>query len=507
MVRKLRMKRKPQDKGLMCSPTRLIFHQTWALSVTSSGYRKGTLNLEVASVWSRWKTILSYIGRGDVNMTERNEAITQEVQSLNGKLTALSHFLAKSAEKALPFFKTLKGCIDRKDFRWNQEAERAFQELKLHLQSLPALVVPTPGETLTLYLVVSHEIISSVLMAERKNVQRPIYFISKALHGPKVNYPLHEKLALVLVHTARRLRRYFRAHTICVLIGQPIHQILLKQENSGRLAKWDIELGEHDIIYKPRSAVKGQTLYIDGASGSDGSREGLILTDPDGNEITYTLWFDFPTSNNEAEYATLIAGLELALRLEVCHLQDFTGSLLEGFESFLITQVSRSKNKRVDALSKLASSYFAHPTKNVLVEVIPYKSIEAHATNTVEDDRETYMTPIIEYLQDGRLPEDPNLARKIKIKAPQYFMKQGNLYRKGYSALWLQCVGPNQAHYVLQEAHFGSCGAHARARTIAQKAARLEFIGPQCTMMQPRWSTNATTSKNTLLSHDNHNVT
>ncbi|GKC26890.1 reverse transcriptase domain-containing protein [Tanacetum coccineum] len=77
--------------------------------------------------------------------------------------------------------------------------------------------------------------------------------------------------------------------------------------------------------------------------------------------------------------------------------------------------------------------------------------------------------------QDGKLLEDPNTARKIKIKAPQYFMKQGVLYMKGYSASWLRCVGPNQARYVLQEAHFGSCGAHAGARTIVQKATRQKF--------------------------------
>ncbi|GKB37672.1 reverse transcriptase domain-containing protein [Tanacetum coccineum] len=70
------------------------------------------------------------------------------------------------------------------------------------------------------------------------------------------------------------------------------------------------------------------TLYTDGASGSDGSGAGLILTNPNGKEITYALRFDFPTSNNEAEYEYLIAGLELALRLEVRHLQIFTDSLL-----------------------------------------------------------------------------------------------------------------------------------------------------------------------------------
>lgn len=116
------------------------------------------------------------------------------------------------------------------------------------------------------------------------------------------------------MHTARRLRRYFQAHSICVLTDQPIRQVLLKPENSGRLAKWAIELGEHDITYKPRSAVKGQiladfiaessthiskadttqsplmiqsetwTLYTDGASSIEGSGAGLILKDLDENK-------------------------------------------------------------------------------------------------------------------------------------------------------------------------------------------------------------------------------
>ncbi|GJY82642.1 reverse transcriptase domain-containing protein [Tanacetum coccineum] len=38
--------------------------------------------------------------------------------------------------------------------------------------------------------------------------------------------------------------------------------------------------------------------------------------------------------------------------------------------------------------------------------------------------------------------------------------------------------GPEEAEYVLKEAHFGSCGAHAGARTIAQKAARLGHYWP-----------------------------
>ena len=40
----------------------------------------------------------------------------RDAQSLNGKLTALSRFIMKSVDKAMPLFHTLKGCIEKSNF-------------------------------------------------------------------------------------------------------------------------------------------------------------------------------------------------------------------------------------------------------------------------------------------------------------------------------------------------------------------------------------------------------
>ena len=58
-------------------------------------------------------------------------------------------------------------------------------------------------------------------------------------------------------------------------------------------------------------------LSVDGASNEQGSGAGLILTSPEGINIEYALRFGFHTSNNEAEYEAVIAGLNLAHSLEV----------------------------------------------------------------------------------------------------------------------------------------------------------------------------------------------
>lgn len=95
----------------------------------------------------------------------------REVQSLNEKLVVLGRFLVRLVEKTLPLFKTLKGCMSKNDFEWDKEIEKAFQELKAHLKSLPALTIPKLGEMLILYLVVSNKSVSSVLMADREKVE------------------------------------------------------------------------------------------------------------------------------------------------------------------------------------------------------------------------------------------------------------------------------------------------------------------------------------------------
>ncbi|GKA79920.1 reverse transcriptase domain-containing protein [Tanacetum coccineum] len=58
-------------------------------------------------------------------------------------------------------------------------------------------------------------------------------------------------------------------------------------------------------------------LYTDGAVSSNGSGARLMLIDPEGKEYTYALRFEFKTTNNEAEYEALLAGLRIAQEMEI----------------------------------------------------------------------------------------------------------------------------------------------------------------------------------------------
>lgn len=56
------------------------------------------------------------------------------------------------------------------------------------------------------------------------------------------------------------MRPYFVSHTIVMRTNQPLKTILGKIEASGRMLKWAVELGQFEIFYEPRTAIKGQAL-------------------------------------------------------------------------------------------------------------------------------------------------------------------------------------------------------------------------------------------------------
>ncbi|GJY81003.1 reverse transcriptase domain-containing protein [Tanacetum coccineum] len=309
--------------------------------------------------------------------------IIKEVQSLNGKLASLNRFLSKSAEKSLPLFKTLKKCIKKIDFHWTPEAEQAFKQLKQHLSELLLLVAPKPKEELIVYMSASYRAVSAVLMTERGT-------------------------------------------------------FLPQRGCEGRLQKWSVMLGEHNITYRPRTSVKGQILanFLIEKPYKNPPDTSVVKTPPD----PWTLFTDGSScvDRSGAEYEALIAGLRIAAQMGMRNVQvsvdsklvanqvlgtyvakeenmikylEKVKSLVSGFDKFSISQVPRGKNKIADALTKIVSTSFAHLSKQVLVKVLKETSIhEKEVTTVVEEDGPTWMTPIMDYLHDGTLPDDKKEA-------------------------------------------------------------------------------------------------
>ncbi|XP_022014628.1 uncharacterized protein LOC110914116 [Helianthus annuus] len=303
--------------------------------------------------------------------------------------------------------------------------------------------------------------------------------LNRTLTDPETRYAIMEKLVLALIHASRRLRRYFANHVIHVLTNYNIGNILARPEISGRLAKWAIELGGHNVVFRPRPSIKGQVLadfmtevpddkdreckamekaekkqteepwllYTDGASNEDGAGAGLRLVSPDKHEFTYAIRLDFKSTNNEAEYEAFLAGLRLAIKMGVRHIEAHVDSmlvagqingqyeakgdimalylnqaktLLQTFYSYKVHHINRSENKPADALSKLASTSFQHLAKDVRIEVLSNPSVPLREVSVIQTGTTSWMTPIIMYLQSGILPENKAEARKIQYKSEHY---------------------------------------------------------------------------------------
>lgn len=171
----------------------------------------------------------------------------KKVQKLIGRIAALSYFISRSAEKYLPYFKILRHMMD---FSWSDECRRAFDELKGYLGSPILLSIPSTWEILFMYLGISQEAISSILIQEDgKKVQRLIYYMSIILHDVETRYSWIEKIVYALIISAGRLWPYFQAYLVVILTDQPLKTLLQWPDILGRMAKWAIELEKFDISY------------------------------------------------------------------------------------------------------------------------------------------------------------------------------------------------------------------------------------------------------------------
>ena len=55
------------------------------------------------------------------------------------------------------------------------------------------------------------------------------------------------------------------------------------------------------------------------------------------------------------------------------------------------------------------------------------------------------MTPILSFLQDGRLPQD---VKEVRKRAARFTILNYTLYKKGFSVPYLKCVNEEEAIYI-----------------------------------------------------------
>nr|GEZ54213.1 reverse transcriptase domain-containing protein [Tanacetum cinerariifolium] len=261
----------------------------------------------------------------------------------------------------------------KNDFHWTTKAKEAFKQMKQLIAELPMLTTPMEKEELIVYLAAAKETVSAVMMTKREAKQMHIYFVSRALRDFIVERP---------------------------------------EEDSP-----DTPMEEEGELPEP------WIFFTDGSSCTDGSGAGLILTNREGMEFTYALRF------------SQVNGTYIAKEVDMIRYLKKVKALTGSFKAFSIKQIPRSENKKGDALSKIASTSFAHVT-------------------------------------------DVKKSMAIKRKSWRFAVVNETLYKKSFLGPWLRCVGPFQDNYVIRETHEGSCSMHAGTRSVMAKALRTGYNWP-----------------------------
>ena len=295
----------------------------------------------------------------------------KEVRGILGRLNYIARFISQLTDKCRPLFRLLK---KNALIEWDEECERAFNQIKQYLVNPPVLVAPTPGRPLFLYLTVLPESMGCVLgQKDEEGRERAIYYLSKKFTEGEQRYTEIERTCCALVWVMHRLRQYTLYYTIELIAKHdPLKHLANKPTLLGRISKWQVMLSEFDITYVSQSSKKGQVLadhlanspvpeetqasflvedlvehgeetgvpstpkwrmYFDGAANVNGCGIGAVLISPEGDQFPTSARLEFPYTNNIAEYEACIMGLNMAIDMGVEKLEAYGDSSLIIFQT------------------------------------------------------------------------------------------------------------------------------------------------------------------------------
>ncbi|XP_019155716.1 PREDICTED: uncharacterized protein LOC109152471 [Ipomoea nil] len=283
-------------------------------------------------------------------------------------------------------------------------------------------------------------------------------------------------------------------------------------------AEWELssDLPDEDVLVV--EVLPPWKMYFDGAAHKEGAGAGVVFVAPEGEVLPYSFTLTERCSNNVAEYQALILGLEIAadmkqLRVniygdsklivnqvlgvyevkkpELIPYNSYAKMLLHWLGDATIEHIPRKQNKQADALAALASTV-SHPTYEARLRVcqkwvVPPifeddgsldDIVELPTASVYEVDKEDWRQSLIDYLADGKLPQDPRRRVDVRRRAPRFIYFKDALYRRSFDGVFLRCLGEEEALQAMEEAHSGVCGAHQSGPKLHFHIKRMGYYWP-----------------------------
>nr|XP_027102927.1 uncharacterized protein LOC113724200 [Coffea arabica] len=388
-----------------------------------------------------------------VNMPEPRNI--HELKSLQGKLAYIRRFISNLAGRCQPFSRLMKKGVP---FEWDESCKNVFTSIKAYLMNPPVLAAPISGKPLILYISAQERSVGALLAQENDED-----FLA--------DHPLP--------------------------------------------AEWELtdELPDEEVfmVELPRS------MYFDRAAHRDGAGAGVVFYTPEADILPYSFTLTRRCSNNVAEYQALIFGLETAVDMKQLHLRvcgdsklvvnqllsvydvkkpelipyyKYARQLMGYLGNVTIEHIPKNFNQQADSLARVASMITLPSHRNQISIcqnwVIPPMFDEGNDSeeeNTYhifvhEIEKEDWRHLITDYLNHGKLPEDPKKRVDIRRRAPGFIYYKGTLYRRSFDGVFLRCLGEDEAMQAMEEAHSGICGAHQSGPKLHFRIKRMGYYWP-----------------------------
>jgi hypothetical protein len=166
--------------------------------------------------------------------------------------------------------------LNKKDFRWGQAEEDAFNNIKRIMMSLPCLknIDYKSDDPLWLFTDASGLGLGAALFQGKDWKQAlPIAYESHLMTSAKRNYPVHEQELLAVFHALQKWKMLLLGMKIHVMTNHHLLTHLLKQRNlSRRQARWTELLSNFDLEFE---YIKGKDNTVtDALSRKHGPPDG-----------------------------------------------------------------------------------------------------------------------------------------------------------------------------------------------------------------------------------------
>ncbi|KAL0832527.1 hypothetical protein ABMA28_000738 [Loxostege sticticalis] len=136
-------------------------------------------------------------------------------------------------------------------WKWEQEQEAAYKELKKRLTSAPVLRQADELLPYTLKTDASNYALGAVLEQGEGDNEHPVEYASRLLNSAERNYTTTEREALAVVWALNRFRGYVEGVPVTVVTDhQALRWLMNLRSPTGRLARWALLLQAYDITIR-----------------------------------------------------------------------------------------------------------------------------------------------------------------------------------------------------------------------------------------------------------------